>query len=215
MLHDTANEHKQCYLDRLFISGAAETYLKTAAEALSEGYTTCPRCIGKSARDIPDGSTSLLITIFGPKRFAEKEILSQEHEDINRGLHKNVRRQLNRIVAKRNISELVFQGRRMRTRDRAIEGWGKPDLVISFGAGHENTLAKEDVLGVVYFPKDVLRKEANPSRFQDALLYEIFSLAGVRIWLSSHFQNYGYRNLSLYYHACDSIDHHTLHIESI
>jgi len=46
IIHDTANETKQCHLDELFKSGAAETYLRTVTEAVSEGYTTCRRCIG-------------------------------------------------------------------------------------------------------------------------------------------------------------------------
>jgi hypothetical protein len=222
IIHDTANEKAQCHLDELFKSGFAETFTKTAPEAVSEGFATCPKCIGKSPKNTFDGRSSLLITIFSPNRVSRKDVQEKEHIDINRSLDKDifgqlsVIRELHKISAKRNISRFVLQVRRMRKRDLPFQEWGEPDLIVSFTGEQKHTLTREDdVLGVVYFPKNICQNEKNITGFQDSTLFEIFSLAGVRKLVSSHFQDYGYRDLALYYHICDTIDHNTLHQDRI
>jgi hypothetical protein len=217
IIHDLAREKDNCELDPLFEQKKAETYTKSLRDAISEGFVTCEECIGTSPKETFEGKNTVLYVMNLPIRSGDPMDGVLERESFKRRLsiiHNNPsdEQSLARILTRHKVGSVFYQASRLRTKKNDPTVWGEPDVVFPFNPNQRPTLSSsDDVLTDMLVPSAILNDENKLQEFAATFTGALLEVHTIRQSFKKHAHRYGYRDLAIYAHICDTVDDWLIH----
>jgi hypothetical protein len=211
LVHDLAREKPECGLEGAFKGGGARIWMRPLRTATKEGLRLHHLCIGSRASDTFVGTETILLTMNAPLRPANivRDLVEREQWGLRLafGFEGNGDRlAMHDRLDRLGIPAIFSQAHRRRGPDQEKEAWGKPTIRIAIGREQRKPNFDDDVLADLFIPQALYRDATKIDAFTGRVMKALFSTKTLREAFDGHHRRYGYGDLVVYGHTCDTID---------